>query len=224
MTAPRYRLAQRFVRLEALSSLPADPAARGGPRNEPADPVAMQVRLTLAGDASQIIEEQDAKACSRIYRITTGVWAYEPATELLKPNELYTANFRYQMIGGNLQVIRQNFQFFPVPERPVQPGYAVVFGTLAGLDGLPFSNERVIVESYKDVVSLNQRISTAEVRSDPFGLWWMELPIGTLVRFVLGELSKVITVPNVDRAALAGIESYQPAASTDVDSFGYPKP
>lgn len=223
--SPSYRLVQTFRRLEAIGSDPFNPSARGGARNELADPVRLQLRLTLAGDPTQIVEERDAQSVpDRIYRVSTGVWAYALPVAALQPSQMYTANFRYQMMGGNLQVVRQNFTFAPVPERAKQPNHCVLFGLLAGVDGLPFANERVVIEQYRDVLALNARVGTAEVRSDPFGYWWMELPVGTIVRIVLGELTKVIAVPNLDRAALAAIESYQPAAPTNVDSFGYPKP
>lgn len=225
MSVPRYRVIQSFVALDAgLPGMANNTSPRGGTRNQAADPVKMHVRLVVASDQTQIVEEKDFKDCDRIYRLVTGTWAYEVPAEHLLPGQTYTAMFRYEMAGGSLQVARQNIPWQPVPETPHQAGHCVLYGLLADANGEPFANEAVVIETYKDVITLNQRTGTATVRSDSFGYWYMELLVGSLVRVVLGDIAKVIKIPSLDRAALATIATFQPPKAENVDSFGYPKP
>lgn len=219
MPVPIYRIAKDFLRIEALGT-------QGSRSSDPADPIELNCRVTESGDTSKIIEEgfsTKTEDKERVLRLQTGRWAFQLNPGLYESRKQYTLNFRYYMTPGNLSVDRANFTWDPVPLKPSLPENCVIFGTLVDLSGVPVVGERLVVERYRDMATLNEREAENVVTTNSFGLWAIELPRKALVRFVFGNLSKVVKVPDVDSAALSSVPEHQPAQGR-VDKFGYPFP
>lgn len=219
---PRYSVAQTFLRREAVPGNAAVQNVRGGARNEPADPYTLQVLLVNAATPTRAVEQIQVPH-ERIRRLYSGTWAYELPQGLIVQST-YIVNWIYQFQGGNPQTTFQQVTFTPVPERPSRPDHCVLYGMLSDSAGLPYGNQRIVIERYVDVVTLNRRVDAPVVTSDAFGMWYLELPVGQVVRVVFGELTKVIQIPQLDRAALSAIPEYQPTSTGRVDAFGYPLP
>jgi hypothetical protein len=219
----KYTLAQQFLRVEAIGNYgAAQRELRGGARDVPADPCALNLRLVRAADDT-VIDDITMGSTDRLYRINTGTWAYRLPLLLLQPGYKYIANFRFEMIPGALNVLRQEFTWQPVPQVPHESGNAIIYGLIEDTLGLPVANGELLVETYKDLATLNERTSQSTVRTDAFGLWWLEAPQGAKLRFVFGDISKVVEVPAQAQVALGEIAAYQPAGAQR-DKFGYPFP
>lgn len=218
MSAPVYRIAQEFLRIEAIGS-------RGARSGDPADPVDLEARVTLSSDITKIIEQafisqkEDAK---RLYRLQTGTWIFELNPSFYE-RKAYTLHFRYAMTPNNVNVVRKNFFWQPTPDLPRSTDNCIIYGLLSDAAGIPVSGQRLVVEQYDNYVTLNHRTAQNVVESDTFGLWSIELPRKAIARIVFGNLSKVFQVPEKDRVALAEVPNYQPAEKQK-DKFGYPFP
>lgn len=219
MSAPTYRLVQQFLRLEALGM-------RGARHGDPADPLKLQVVVSDADDLDVIVEQviHGPSTEDKIWRLTTGRWAFQLDPGLYQSGKAYSARWRFEMTPGNVNVARQNFTWRPVPALPHDEGSCVIFGTMTDIAKMPVADARLVVEQYDDVITRSKRVGTVDVTTDAFGLWHLELPRKSLVRFVFGNLSKVIQVPELARAALHQLPDYQPMDILRVDRFGYPIP
>lgn len=220
----KHILVQEFLRIEAVGSQVGTVQinSRGGGRDQRADPVALNVVLTDDADPARELDNLTlSNHLSRLYRVVTGVWAYEVPSALLQPAHQYTVRFRYQMAAGALNVVRQSFQWDLQPV--ARNGGCILHGVLTDVQGLPVANQKLVVEQYADMATLNHRTSTQTVHTDPFGLWWIELPKAALVRVVFGDVSKVIVVPNTDAVALKDVPPAQ-LEGIRTDPFGYPMP
>lgn len=213
-----YRVTHRFVRLEALGTFGAN-----GRYNDPADPIALEVRVTPSDDIDNTVELATMGTPKKPFRLATGLWAYDLTEGYYQTGKKYTAHFRYSMSPGAVKVDRYDFVWNPVPAMPRESGNCVVHGVVAGIEGNPRPDIRITVEKYKNYVTLNHREGTFEVVTDVFGNWFAEVPRGTILRFVYNEMSKIITVPDLARVALSDAPLYQPADGNK-DKYGYPMP
>lgn len=247
--APRYRIVQDFVNREALGM---QGAAHGNPTDplwlkiviSTADPTKLAVDSTFRGtppglakrDAivhthgepqQAIIEEAESGIPNRmnLWRLRTGTWAFTLDAARYKPGQLYVATWRFQMTPGNDNVVRQLFTWNAVPEMPHDPDTVIVYGLLADITGNPLPQRRIVVEQYSDIATLNTRVHSADVLTDIFGLWWIELKQGSVYRFILDDLSKVARTPKRGgRVPLSSLTAYQPTDIVRTDRFGYPMP
>jgi hypothetical protein len=215
-----YRIAHHFVRVEALGNV-----GQAGRINDPQDPITLEVRVTDADDLTKIIETVDISSNlkNKPFRLSTGVWGFDLNPGLYSPGKKYVAHFRYTMTPNNLKVDRLPFTWDPVPEFARLPTHCVVYGMLGDIAGNPISNFEITVEQYKDALTLNHRLGAITTISDIFGNWFIEVERGTLLRFVYGELEKIVVVPQLGRAQLSQIPPWQPA-DVRKDRFGYPLP
>lgn len=209
-----YRIVQEFLRIEAIGM-------RGSRHGDPADPVALQVRVTLSSDIATVMEEVEVGA--QLYKLQTGLWAFQLVPSRYQAGVAYTVHFRYEMTPGNLNVTRKNFVWAPVPAAPRLSGNCVVTGALFDVGGAPVPEQRLVVEQYQSIVTLNERTAMNTIVSDAFGNWFFEIPHGALVRFVFGNVTKIIKVPELAQAALSSIPEFQPTG-VQTDKFGYPFP
>lgn len=215
-----YRIAQKFVRIEALGT-------RGARDGDPQDPTRLNCRTTFSDDTSKVVEDAYSNRpedTSRIVRIQTGLWAFQLNPACYQPGSKYTLHFRYEMTPGNGNVVRKDFTWLPVEETPSLPANCIVYGTLVDVTGTPVSDARLIVERYSNLATLNHREAENAIATDAFGVWSIELPRKALARFVLGNLSKVVQVPDAPRSALSDIPEFNASSSAIVDKFGYPYP
>jgi hypothetical protein len=214
-----YRVSHQFARVEALGT-----TDQSGRFNDPADPLTLEVRVTTADDVDTIIESVSLTDDPRkLLRLTTGQWAYDLTAELYQQGRQYVVHFRYTMTPNNLKVDRLGFTWQPGPDTSADPEKCVVYGMLADIAGNPIPDFQITVEQYVDALTLNHRVGTLDVRSDVFGNWWIEVKRGTILRFLYGELEKVIVVPDLSRAQLSKVAVWQPA-DVRKDRFGYPLP
>jgi hypothetical protein len=223
------RASHNFLRIEALG--PFGPSGR----SDLADPLKLEVRVTRADDLEDIIESGSTEGLSttgggivqdpkKPFRLVTGVWAFDLDETKYLDNQQYVIHFRYEMTPGNLKVDRVQFTHRAVPVRARESDGCIVTGVVLDTLRRPLSEVSIILETYRDFITLSHRTATAEVRTDAFGSWWVELKQGQLIRFVLGELAKVIVVPDdPGRVSLSQIPDWQPA-DVRKDKFGYPYP
>jgi hypothetical protein len=219
MSEPVYRIAQEFLRIEAIGS-------RGARSGDPADPIDLEARVTLSNDIDKIVESRFMSKIqdkSRLYKHQVGLWIFELQPSLYERGKAYTIHWRYSMTPNNVNVVRKNFIWDPIVDTPRNPKNCIIYGLLCDMAGVPVSGERLVVERYKNFVTLNHRTAQNTVESNPFGLWSIELPQKEIVRVVFGNLSKVIQIPEKSRVALAEIADYQPEVKQK-DKFGYPFP
>jgi len=220
MANPVYRIGQEFIKIEATGT-------RGAKHADPADPVWLNVRVTPSDDIEKVIESviagKDAESNKKLYKIQTGLWVFELTPGFYEVGKGYTCHFRFEMTPNNMNVVRKSFTWQPVPEQPHLPENCVIHGILQDVTGVPVSDQRLVIEQYKNFITLNHRTGQNTVTSDAFGNWMLELPRKALVRVVFGNITKVIEIPDKDRAALNEIPDFQPAASQR-DKFGYPFP
>lgn len=214
-----YVIVQRFLKIEAIGTW-------GANNGTPTDPIRIAPYVTPSSDLTTRIEQRDTQCTADkdlIYRVGVGYWAMKLNPALYTPGLSYTVNFKFWATPSNVNVIRQNFIWDPLPELPRNDRHCIVYGTLNDVSGLPVSDENLVVEKYKNIVTLNEREAQYSVRTNSFGIWSIELPIGALVRLVFGNITKAIQVPDLSRAALGEIPDYQPAVHQR-DKFGYPFP
>jgi hypothetical protein len=223
-----YRATQEFMRIEAI-----------GPRTEvnadPADPIWLHVRVTPADDLTTEIESalmQGAPpngvvvtdATKFPYRLATGLWAFDLNPILYEVGKAYTIHWRHSTQPQVMAVTRSNFVWQPLPQLPRLPGYCVLHGVLTRVGGVPVPGARIIIEEYKDFVTLTHRLGSLTVSTDAFGAWWVEVPHKSVQRIIFGENIRTVVVPELSRAALKDVKEYQPDEDVYKDSFGYPMP
>lgn len=222
---PLCNLVQQFLDVGAVETA-------GAGHGKVRDPIALMVRVTkgtiddaLKLDLSDItIEEIHSTEIARLRRLRVGYWQFTLLPEVLELGATYTVHWRYEMTPGVVNVVRESFVWEPVPEIPHDPANIVIYGTLTDPAGAPVPDKTLVVEEYENPETLTHRTGQITVTSNAFGLWWIELPTGKVVRFVLGDISKVIEVPNSPASApLRDIPPYQPG-DTATDRFGYPLP
>lgn len=220
MSVVSYRIAQDFLKIEAIGM-------RGARHGDPSDPTYLRVYVTAADDINDIYEDvtMGPATAHKLWRAKTGTWVFELDPGVYQAGRRYTAQFRIQMTPGNDNVVRSSFTWNPLPEMPHDDNNTVVFGLLADFIGVPVANERIVVEQYRDFVALTRRTGLAEISSDAFGYWWVEVPRKALCRFVLGEQARVVLTPDQDRVSLSALPEWQPdVVGARLDSFGYPLP
>jgi len=215
-----YRVAQKFLKIEAVGTL-------GAAHGDPADPLRIDVRVTPWNDLTKIIEEawSDRQADKkRIWKIQTGLWIFQLDPRFYETGKKYVIHFRYEMTPTNLNVVRQDFVWQPVVEFPRESSNCVIRGILTDITGAPVSGQRLVVETYKDYVTLNNRTGQNTVTTDAFGNWAIELPKDSLARFVFGNISQTVKIPtDVANAQLSSLPAYQ-LGDIAKDMFGYPFP
>ena len=198
------RVSHEFLKIEAVDTkYPIGPSGRG----DLADPVWLEVRVTKAWSVNEIIESSSINGLSvfdagtnvpnpkKPFRLTTGIWSYDLTPELYEDGKEYVVHWRFMMTPGNLKVLRDNFTYHAIPYRARDPDGCIILGTVTNSFRLPQPNSVIVMEHYRDYLTLSHRISTGEIRTDAFGDWSVELKQGMLVRFMLGDIAKVIRVP-----------------------------
>ena len=215
-----YRITHKFVRLEALGAYGIN-----GRVNDPADPLALEVRITPSDDISDVVESGSFGGYSqnKPFRLTTGLWAFDLTPELYEDGRQYTVHFRYEMTPENLKVDRHNFVWNKPLVMPTLDDHCVVHGTVLGINKAPMPSVAVILEQYKDYVTLNHRTGSLDLTTDAFGNWHVELPHNELYRALVGNYTKVFKVPVQHRLALKDASDFQPA-DVRKDKYGYPLP
>jgi hypothetical protein len=220
MAGPLYRLVQRFLRIEALGM-------RGAEHGDLADPLVLVVKLTTADDLDTTLDEASMVTAgqTRLKRLRCGVWAFDLDPAKLQPGKSYSLRWRFGMTPENVNVVRSQFVWNPLPPVPSDPNQVVVHGTLADATGQPVPGARLVIEEFSDYATLSHRLSSSDIISDAFGNWHVELPKLALRRFILGEVSKIVRVPEDKvRVSLAELPSFQPKDIVRVDRYGYPVP
>lgn len=211
-----YRLVQEFLRIEAVGQ-------RGSRHGDPADPT--KLRVEVWDDANKTLVEAVENRESRLWKLVTGRWAFDLDEALLEPSKAYTVKWIYETINGSPNYARQAFVWRAVPTAAHTKEDCVITGALRDIQGLPVNDARLIVEQYRDIVTLTTRTQQQTVTTDVFGNWWIELPKGALVRFVFGDVSKIIRIPrDRDTIALSAVPELQVAKMIRTDAFGYPVP
>jgi hypothetical protein len=214
----KYRLAQRFLRIEAIGT-------QGARHGDPADPIVLQVVVTPADDLTTVTETLIAgpNTRNRLWRQGTGVWIFELDPGKYQAGRQYSCQFRFAMTPQNLNLVRQNFVWSPVPVQAHSPELCVLYGELKAMNGIPEPDGRVVVETYTDYATLNERTGLVDLTPDGFGLWYVELPRGSLARIISGDSIKLVQIPDQASALVSDLPGWQPA-SLEVDRFGYPRP
>lgn len=216
---PLYTIVQEFLKIEAVGTW-------GASNGTPFNPIRINAYVTASDNLGVNVESRDTinnNDAPFLYRVANGRWALKLCPELYQQGKSYTVGFRYWATPENVNVLRQTFIWSPVPSLPRNSDNCIVYGHLKDLAGLPVCDQILIVEKYKNLVTLNERETQSTVKTDAFGLWYIELPTSAVFRIVFGNLSKVIQVPFKTMSALSEIADYQPAPSLR-DKFGYPFP
>ena len=216
MSEPVYCIPQEFIRIAALDT-------RGTTQSDPSDPNWLNVRTTLFNNTDAIEDIVYSPSCKQIRKVQTGLWLFYPNCGMYTTGQQYVCNWRFAMTPGNLNVARKNFTWNPIPEWPRNPEHCIVYGMLSDAAGVPVAGQAIVIEKYNNYVTLNNKTGENRVISDTFGYWQLEMPQNSIVRIVFGDLIKVISVPEINRAALSDIKEYQPRKE-QVDTFGYPYP
>jgi len=222
-----YRTSQEFIRIEAIGS-------RNEIQSDRADPVWLHVRVTPADDLSNEIESalmQGAnpngvnvtEQAKYPYRIATGIWGYDLDEQLYEYGKSYVIHWRFAMQPQVMSVVRSPFIWQPVPQVPRDSSNCILTGVMSRVGGIPMSGARIIIEQFKDFVTLTHRLGSFEVTTDAFGNWWVEVPRGSLQRVIFGEQIRTIKIPDVSRISLKDVVEYQPGDGRK-DTFGYPYP
>lgn len=221
-----YITTEQFNRIEAVH----------GGRVDPADPVWLHVRVTPAEDLHNEIESALIQGAAphgnhishpdkHPFRISTGTWGYAISPELYEPGKLYTVHWRYSMSPDVMNVSRNNFIWNPVQAQPHCEENCLIYGVMTR-NNIPVAGARIVVEQYKDFVTLNHRTAQIDVTTDAFGYWWLEVPANTLQRVIIGSVSKTVRV-GADcagsAAAFKDLPEYQPEDGQK-DPWGYPYP
>lgn len=219
----RYRATQDFYRIEALVTA----------RNDPADPLWLNVRITPADDLTNEIESALVDGAQphgvvvtqnsrHPYRLFTGTWAYDIDQALYEVGKQYTIHWRFSMQPDVLNVVRTNFVWQPVPNTPREPTGCILSGVVTR-NRVPVAGARVIVEEYKNFLTLNHRLTTVDVTTDAFGYWWIEVARGSVQRLILGEMIEAIKIPDQPCISMADAPRWS-ADDLPKDQFGYPVP
>ncbi len=238
-----FRVSHRFTRVEAQGSF-----GGLGRANDPADPVSLQIQVTDSVNVSDVIETASTprptsgvpadplNIISQLpevaipgmngklpYRASTGLWSYDLTPGLYQRGKQYNLSWRYEMTPGNLKVEHTSFVWNPPPMTARLPTQCLLSDSWFDMTGTPVPLHEVVVEQYQDTFALANRTDSVTIQTDIFGNWYIELTRGALVRFVLNDQIRTITVPDDYFAILSKIPDTQP---TDVrkDRFGYPLP
>lgn len=220
MMSLAYLVVQQFVTLEALGM-------RGARHGDPADPLSLMVAVTRADDIKDVIETVIARKETRakLWRAAIGKWAFKLDPRLYQDGAQYTVHFKFAMTPNNTNVVRQSFIWAAPMETPHGDDHCLVYGSLTDMMGLPESGGRLVVETYSDFITLNQRTGIEDVVADIFGNWYVSLKRGELVRFVFGEGATLVRIPeDKESAEYLSLPRYQPKDLIRTDRFGYPLP
>jgi len=217
------RATHKFGRLEALGTY-----GTAGRLNDAADPIALDVVVTLKTDITKVVETQSLNALAhgvpKPFKLAEGLWAVDLNERFYSPDLVYVVNWRYQMTPGNDKVDRDEFRYVDPAMPAREAGNCTIFGCATDMVGMPIPNIDIIAETYRDVVTMTTRTDQRSLRTDLFGNWRVELRQGSIVRFVLGDVAKVIKVPDTNRASLASVPELQPKDVGRKDRFGYAFP
>jgi hypothetical protein len=215
-----YIISRMFHKIQAVATV-------GTRFGDPVDPVAIEVVLTSGTDNLDHRIEQFQTPCDtkRLWRVRNGQWAFQLEPSLLQPGRPYTLRWRYQMTPGNINVAHDSFIWQPVPELPREPDKTIIYGLMVDVLGMPMSGQRLVMETYRDFSTLMFRVGQAELVSDVFGHWFVEVPKGRLFRFVANEISQIVQSSRAKaRTSLSELPSFQPKDVVRRDRFGYPAP
>lgn len=215
-----YVVTQEFIRIEAIGM-------HGARHSDPADPAFLRVYVTAAEDINDVYEDIIAGpgTTDALWRLRTGKWALRLTPGYYSEGRSYTVHWRFQMTPGNDNVTRTTFTWKPIAEEPREETGCIVYGRLVDIAGAPMADARLIVERYKDSLTLTHRLGLFDLYTDSFGYWWVELERGGIYRLVFGEVAKTIQVPEQRRVSLSEIGELQlEAPGARLDKFGYPIP
>lgn len=236
------RISKRFARVEAQGAFGAQ-----GTVNDLADPIAVMVRITDAVDVTRVIEEAftalphgGAPAPGNIiselpitsytgvtgnvlYRAATGIWTYDLSPQLYQDGKSYSISWRFEMTPGNLKVDHAPFVWNRPPTRARSDDRCLISDNWYDMLGVPQAQKAVHIELYQDNFNPAKRRDSAQVQTDVFGNWWVDLPRNALIRFIIGDNARQIIVPDEMSATLSVIPEVQPA-DVNKDRFGYPLP
>lgn len=222
----RFALTQDFNRIEAVHTA----------RSDPADPVWLHVVVTDAADLDTIIESALMEGVNPLgvtptrpdkhpWRLFTGTWGYELEPDYYEQGKQYTIHWRHAMAPDNMGSIKHSFIWQAPEQSPRDPANCILWGKLATVQGVPVPISRIVIEQYRDHLTRTHRINQVTVMTDVFGLWWLEVPRGSIQRVIFGELAKVVVIPDANRAALKDLADWQPdEEGVRKDAFGYPYP
>jgi hypothetical protein len=211
-----YRITQKFIRIEAV-------ATRGQSQQDAADPIYLNVCTVRNSDKSIVENYVAGSSVPQIFRVETGTWAFDLNPNLYQKGQSYTCLFKYNMTPNNENVVHQPFIWNPLPSAPREQTNCIVYGLMTDIARNPLPGRTIVLEEYKNFVTLNNRIHQNTLITDAFGYWMLEMPQGAIARSIVGDLIKVFQVPIAETAALREIPVYQPAA-TQTDTYGYPMP
>lgn len=224
----RYRASQEFMRIEAIGPL-------NNAHADPMDPIWLHVRVTPADDLNTEIESAIMRGVAPNgvvvtdvakfpYRLSTGLWAFDLDPMRYQPNKAYTLHWRYSVQPGVMAVIRSNFVWQPVPQTPREADGCILYGTMSRGSGVPVPGARIVIEQFRDFVTLNHRVGSLDVMTDAFGAWWVEVPRNTIQRVIFGDQIRTVRIPDLASISLASASEYQPDIDGRKDAFGYPMP
>jgi hypothetical protein len=217
MADPRYLAVQRFYDIAAVETV-------GARHGAPADPTWLQVKVTPSDDLDNTIEVVDGDV-ARLYRVRKGTWVFAIDEALMQPGVGYTVHWRFTMSPENVNVVRTNFIWQPIPPIARDDEHTVIFGQLADPQGIPVPDAKLVMETYADMGTLSHRTGQVTIYADAFGMWNAEVHQGELYRFVLGEVSKIVQAPrDQGRHSLSSLQTFQPKDIIRRDRYGYPVP
>jgi len=241
----RYRIAKRFARVEAMGNF-----GPNGRVNDLADPGTVMVQITDAEDVTNVIETGftvlpssnmevspvgwvlvsppilasiPGASANPPYRAATGIWTYDLTPARYQVGKHYSASWRYEMSPGNIKVDHFPFVWNPPPALPRDKANCVVNDSWIDMIGVPQNLKQIAVEFYVNNFAPANRRDVVYVQADIFGNWYIEVPRGAMLRFIIGELIRYIIVPDVYIVVLSSLPDVQPK-DVRKDSFGYPLP
>lgn len=220
MSEPNYTLVKHFKRVEAVGM-------RGARHGDLHDPISLRIRVTEGTDIDDVVEEisqDEGRSSGRLRRLRRGSWSFKVNPTLMTPGKTYTVHWIFQMTPGNDNVTRSTFLWEPLPPIP-DTGKTIIYGQLVNAAGDPVPDTNLYLEEYRDFATLTHRLSQVTLSTDDFGIWWAEVEHKKIVRFVLGEVSKIVQAPaNMARVALSELPSFQHTDIIRKDRYGYPLP
>jgi hypothetical protein len=155
------------------------------------------------------------------FRLFTGTWAVELNPDLYQSGRQYVIHWRHAMQPKVLAVQRTNFVWQPIPKEPRSDG-CVMYGTVTR-NRVPVADAHLVVEEYRDYLTLTRRLSQIDISTDAFGNWWVEVPRNSIQRFVFNEESVAVFVPDDSCASLSSARRWT-ALDVPKDAYGYPIP
>lgn len=223
MGSPSYTLGQQFLQISAVGM-------QGARHGDAADPIAITVAVVKGFENTDdenrvetVIWGPDTQ--NRVRRVRTGHWIFKLDPSLLEIGAAYTVLWQFQMSAGVVNVAHRVFTWNPLPEVPYEPENTIIYGTMVDTLGMPMSGQSLVMETYNDVTTLTKRTEQLKLTADAFGHWFVEIPKGTVVRFVFGDLSKIVQAPSTNGCtALSDLQAFQPRDIAKRDKYGYPTP